>query len=104
MVTRAGSPPSARDRREFAQMGTEKVMAFNESWTAMWAQSMRIQQEINVACWRSWWSIWTDPRLRNALPKVDAPWAALRVMAKGMAPVHRRATANARRLGRAKIR
>ena len=103
-MARAGSPPNARDRREFTRMGTEKLMAFNESWMAMWAQSMRIQQEISVAMWRSWWSVWTNPRLQNALPEVHAPWAALRVMAKGMAPVHRRTTANARRLGRTRIR
>jgi hypothetical protein len=103
-MARAGSPPNARDRREFTRMGTEKLMAFNESWMAMWAQSMRIQQEISVAMWRAWWSAWTNPRSRSVLPNVDPPWAALRLISKGMAPVHRRATANARRLGRTRIR
>jgi hypothetical protein len=102
-MARAGSSPNARDRREFTRMGTEKVMAFNESWMAMWAQAMRIQQEIGVAVWRSWWSTWTSPRSARALPGVDAPWAALRMMSEGMAPIHRRATANARRLGRVRI-
>ena len=102
-MARAGSPPNARDRREFTRMGTEKLMAFNESWMAMWAQSMRIQQEISVAMWRSWWSVWTHPRSSRALPWVDAPWAALRMMAEGTAPIHRRATANARRLGRVRL-
>ena len=96
-MARAGSPPNARDRREFTRMGTEKLMAFNESWMAMWAQSMRIQHEISVAWWRSWWLVWTNPRFQSALPKADVPCAALRFVAKGIAPVHRRATANARR-------
>jgi hypothetical protein len=100
----AGPAPSARDRHEFARMGAEKAAAFSEAWLAMWGQSLRIQQEINAAMWRSWWSSWPSVRSWTAMPKVDAPWAMLRLLSEGMAPVHRRATANARRLARVRVR
>ena len=37
----AGPSPSARDRKEFHKMGAEKVAAFYESWTAMFAEMYR---------------------------------------------------------------
>jgi|APFre7841882630_1041343.scaffolds.fasta_scaffold270550_1 hypothetical protein len=100
----AGPNPNVRDHREFARMSAEKVAAFSEAWVAMWDQSLRIQQEVALAAWRWWWSFWPTIRHWPALSKRDAPSAALRVLAKGLAPMHRRATANARRLGRARVR
>ena len=70
----AGANPDARDRREFQRMGTEKVFAFWESMNAMY------------------WAAWLTP------------WSAAKIMAKGLDPVHRRATANARRLRRIRKR
>jgi hypothetical protein len=70
----AGANPSARDRREFQRMGTEKVFAFWESMNAMW------------------WAAWMTP------------WSTAKIMEKGLAPLHRRTTANARRLRRRKKR
>jgi hypothetical protein len=67
----AGPKPSARDRREFTRMGSEKLQAAGQSGWAMAAQ-------MQTAWWRSW----------------------MQLMLAGLAPVHRTATANARRLGR----
>ena len=75
----AGPWPGARDRREFHRMGSEKVAAFHESWTAMWWQAWRAQMQFATA-WMQWWS-----------------WPA-RIAEHGLKPVHRRAVANARRL------
>src|SRR5207237_5300419 len=84
----AGPVLSARDRREFHGMGQEKVHAFWQSWFAMgwaWGEAMQLA---------------TVAMLQGArVPMVDAP----RILAKGLAPVHKKATANARRLGRTSL-
>jgi hypothetical protein len=55
-------------------MGTEKVFAFWESMNAMW------------------WAAWMTP------------WSAAKIIEKGLAPLHRRTTANARRLSKRRKR
>ena len=85
----AGPWPNARDRREFHGMGQEKVHAFWQSWFAMgWAFVEAAQQ--------AWLAVLQGARV----PLVDLH----HVMARGMAPVHRKATANARRLARTRLR
>ncbi len=96
----AGHIPTSRDQREFTRMGAEKVAAFHESWNAMFIQSIRIQQGIAASMWRSFRFPWLNGGSCVTLPKIDLPHAALSMMSKGMAPVHRRVVANARRLGR----
>jgi hypothetical protein len=70
----AGPVPSARDQREFSLMGQEKVQAFQQSWVAMWMQAL------------------------------ITPLQPAKVLAAGMAPVHTKALANARRLSKRKPR
>ncbi|HVZ42962.1 MAG TPA: hypothetical protein VHA82_04050 [Ramlibacter sp.] len=70
-MARAGARPTARDRAEFTRMGTEKFAAFCSSWAAMWGAMYSAQFEMMS-----------------------------KVMAAGLAPVHTKAVANARRLGR----
>ena len=100
----AGHTPSIRDRREFTLMSSEKTAAFYESWNAMFSQSIRIQQEITASIWRSLWLYWLNTTSSAVLPKIDLPHATLRVLSKGLAPVHRRAVANAKRLSGTKFR
>ena len=69
------------DQREMQRMGTEKVQAFWESMGAMGLQMAKAN-----------WSLWMTPW--------QAAAAASKVVEKGLAPVHRRAKANARRLRR----
>jgi hypothetical protein len=90
----AGAQPSARDRREFTAMGAEKVAAFQESWMAMGMQAWRVQQQMAFA----WWQALFTPWARARAPQW--PQAMMGVLGQGLAPVHRRAVANARRLGR----
>jgi len=75
-MARAGSSPSARDRKEFIRMGQEKAEAFGESVFAMGIRLWQAQQ--------------------------GAATSLSSLVRLGMAPVHRRVTANARRLGRAR--
>jgi hypothetical protein len=100
----SGPTLSERDRKEFQLMVAEKKMAFAEAWQAMAAQSMRASQTLAMSFLRSIWS----PSLRGkpTAGKVAAQLqsAALGVFGKGLAPVHRKAVANAKRLARTKRR
>lgn len=85
----AGPVWNARDRREFQGMGHEKVVAFWQSWFAMgWAMTQVMQ--------KSWLALLQGARV----PLIDMT----EVASRGLAPVHRRATANARRLARTRLR
>lgn len=83
----AGLSPSKRDRAEFARMGAEKVAAFHESWWAMW-----------TACWALPVRFAMSLSPPGATLAAAASNAALLVAASGLAPIHRRAVSNARRL------
>jgi hypothetical protein len=93
----AGPNPSARDRREFYTMGAEKVTAFYESWVNIAFSGLQMQQRFALsllqACWFPWMASPKDAVLN---------WqrGALSVLNRGLAPVHRRATTNAKRLSR----
>ena len=107
----AGPNPSARDQQEFMRMGSEKVVAFYESWIGMWTQAC-------TAYWQTATSIYTTPNLLT--PSAHNPFAAFGVgkatknMVKqqvnavtdvlnaGITPVHAKAVSNAKRLSRAR--
>ena len=78
----AGASPSARDRKELRRMGSEKVAAASEAWNAMALEALRANQRLTLSFMHAAWDIF----------------------GKGMAPVRRRAVANAKRLGRARRR
>ncbi|HET7526854.1 MAG TPA: polyhydroxyalkanoate granule-associated phasin [Burkholderiaceae bacterium] len=90
----AGPRPSTRDRREFSRMGWEKVAAFHESWLAMALETWRVQQALWWSTLGAWWLPATTWRTRRHRPSD----AAIGILGHGLAPVHRRALANARRL------
>ena len=114
----AGSSPSARDRKEFTRMSQEKIDAFGESLFAMAAPMFKMHQEFALLAMRQWWSTWANPALlAGASPERIAKAHATfmrklaagatskqiqdsfsRMVGKGLAPVHKRATANAKRL------
>jgi hypothetical protein len=95
----AGASPSARDRKEFDLMGTEKIAALKEAWNAMALQAMLENQKLALSYMQSLWFPWARPK-RSASRQMNN--AALGILGKGMAPIHRRALANAKRLGRTK--
>lgn len=69
------------DQVEMQRMHTEKMLAFWESMSAMGVSAMSQS-----------WSLWLSPWQTAA--------AATKVLEAGMRPIHRRASANARRLRR----
>ena len=115
-MARSGPIPLTADRRELTRMTQEKFEAFGESASAMAAEIVKA----NLALWPSVLRagrmlpspMWMPTARagsrrsasRSALTAVAVPRivssAASRVLAKGLAPVHRRATANAKRLRR----
>jgi hypothetical protein len=95
----AGTRPSARDQREFWMMGFEKVLAFNQSWWAMFAEAGRINQQIMASMLRAAWFPWMTQAPRFPPSAARLQRAAIDIATKGVAPIHRRAVANAKRLG-----
>jgi len=96
----AGPAPSQRDRREFTRMVAEKNTAFAASWQAMTAQALVANQAFAASFLRSFWS----PPQMPMHAVVQMQNAALGVLGEGMAPVHRKAVANARRLAKTRLR
>jgi len=104
-MAQAGPNLSARDRKEFARMIAEKNSAFGESWNAMALQTLHSQRALAAALALAA----TPPRAARPSSAAQAlatqfQQAALAVLGKGLAPVHRRAVANAKRLARTRLR
>jgi hypothetical protein len=97
----AGASPSARDRKEFHRMGAEKAVALAESWNAMAMQALWANQRLALSYMQSLWFPWLRPRASASKQLSDA---ALGILGQGLAPIHRRAVGNAKRLGRTRRR
>lgn len=87
----AGLSPSTRDRRELHRMGAEKVAAFYESWNAMYLALLRANLNLALSPFQL---------LRSPM---RSQRTGLAILGHGLAPIRRRAAANARRLRRTRI-
>jgi len=76
-------------------MHHEKIAAFYESWAAMGLEMFRAS--LPLALLPTWTAGFTGMSARIATRNQRA---AMRVLAAGLGPVHRRAAANAKRLRR----
>jgi len=101
----AGATPSARDKTEFARMGAEKNDAFVESWTAIGNTMLKSNQRMAHSMFQAWFNPQTYFTLASGkIPSAFAPsWSrvsgdAIDVSLNALAPVHRRAVSNAKRL------
>lgn len=107
----AGATPRPADRREMSRMVSEKGRAFTESWFAMAARQQRAQVEWWLAFAQAWWAPWIagrpgfrfDGRTSRALSR-RFHRSQEAVLARGIVPLHRTATANLRRLSRTRSR
>lgn len=104
----AGATPSRADLREFHLMSAEKIAAFSESWQAMAVQMCKVNQTLGLSLLRTWPfpgafapGGFLKP-LSCSVAQLQGP--ALGILSKGIAPIHRRAVSNAKRLGRIKVR
>lgn len=88
----SGLQPSKADQREFNRMWTEKVSAFSEAWNAMFHEMLRQQQKLLLSPAHYWFNpmtMWQRTSTANE-----------KIIGKGLAPIHRKAVANAHRLQR----
>lgn len=81
-------------------MGAEKFVAFGQSWNAMVMQAMIENQRLALSMAQSFWFPWLP---RSSASKM-LQRAALGIAGAGLAPVHRRAVANAKRLRKRRLR
>ena len=121
-ITAAGHSPSLRDRREFSRMGQEKVEAAGESLWAMGQHMTAMNAQLALRAWQdalSAGTAWNTFTASRTLPQAMQRQAKLaqsvaksaksasglsdataRMATQGLKPIHSRATANAKRLGR----
>lgn len=90
-MARSGALPSRADQDEFLRMGSEKVDAFYQSWAEMW-----------MAGWRAPFDIARAATLTPASGYALLATSAMGVLSAGLAPVHKRAVSNAKRLARSR--
>ena len=86
------------DHAEFQRMGVEKVAAAGEAWTAMATQAFLENQKLALSLMQSFWFPWMRPTGKSVSTQMSRATAA--VLGAGMAPISRRAAANAKRLAR----
>jgi hypothetical protein len=120
----AGPNPSAADRREMARMGTEKVDAFSRAGVALAGGMTPAAMSVGVQALEAWMailgagarlasagSLQQAARQQRALAKAVVRHApavrrgsqtAATIAHATLAPVHSKATANAKRLARRK--
>jgi hypothetical protein len=100
----AGPSPSARDRREFERMTSEKVLAFYQSWAAMgmqaYANQIALTQSLARSAMRAMMTGMAPMPAMKRTVRRHAPSDMTRILAAGIGPVHRAAVANAKRLSR----
>jgi hypothetical protein len=100
----AGPTLSARDRKEFERMVAEKNAAFGEAWQAMAAQAALANRALMASYLRAFLAVAQGRKPSPTASAAQLHKAALGVLGSGLAPVHRKAVANARRLARTKLR
>lgn len=92
----AGVVPSRSDRTELSRMSSEKWQAASQSAVAMTAFAMQQQMAMAQSFMHAMWAPWMGMS-HSSIP-VTNPVAAM--FSAGLAPYHRIATTNARRLGK----
>ncbi len=81
-------------------MGAEKAAAFLESWNAMLWELFRANLSFAASVGPLYWLRWPATTRSSRAAARHFERAALAVLASGVAPIHRRAVANAKRLSR----
>jgi hypothetical protein len=100
----AGPKLSDRDHKEFQMMVIEKHAAFLQAWSDMAIQALRANQDLTASLLGLFFAPFSSrkPSVASVAARVQS--AAIDVIGKGLAPVHRKAVSNARRLAKTKLR
>ena len=89
----SGPVLSHRDQQEFTRMVVEKQVAFSQAWLNMGSEMFKLQQQLCLAWVRNPWT-WS----------AKLPAATDRAAAKSLAPIRKKAVANARRLSHTSLK
>lgn len=98
----AGPLPTDRDRKEFQLMFDEKHSAFVQAWSNMSMRGLRANQAIATSMLRWFWSPFTFTAAASVAAQIQS--SVVDVLGTGLAPVHRKTIANARRLSKTEFR
>ena len=99
----AGPQLSDRDRKEFQIMLTEKHAAFAHAWSDMATHAFRENQAFTAYMLRFFFAPLSLKRRSAASTAAQVHRAAIGVFGKGLAPIHRKAVSNARRLAKTRL-
>jgi hypothetical protein len=99
----AGPKLSDRDRKEFQIMVTEKQAVFAQAWTDMAVHAFLAHQAFTVSMLRFFLTPFSYQKPSAALAATQVQNAAIGVLGKGFAPIHRKAVSNARRLAKTRL-
>jgi len=91
--------PSACDRGQMRFTGADALSAFSECWNALAMQTLQANQALACSFIRSFWFPGASSVWPSAACAALRPGGAVVRAQEGIPPVHRRAAANARRLG-----
>ena len=99
----AGPKLSSRDRKEFQIMVNEKHAVFAQAWSDMAMHAFRTNQAFTESMLRFFFTPLAYKKPSGASAAVQVQNAAIGVLHKGLAPIHRKAVSNARRLAKTKL-
>jgi hypothetical protein len=99
----AGPKLSDRDRKEFQIMVNEKHAAFAQAWSDMAMHAFRANQAFTASMVRFFFTPFSYKKRSAASTAAQLQNAAMGVLGKGLAPIHRKAVSNARRLAKTKL-
>jgi hypothetical protein len=102
-MTLAGPKLSDRDRKEFQMMVNEKHAAFARAWSDMAMHAFRANQAVTASMLRFFFTPFSYKTASAASAAAQVRNAAIGVLGKGLAPIHRKAVSNAKRLAKTKL-
>ena len=99
----AGPKLSDRDRREFQMMVHEKYVAFAQAWGDMAMHAFRANQTFTASMLHFFFSFFSYKNASAVRAAAQLQSAAVGVLGKGLAPIHRKTVSNARRLAKTRL-
>ena len=102
-VTKPAPLVTNRDRRELQRMGSEKVVAFTQSGIDMTFRMFQVNHALALSMMRSFWFPWLTVQRPSNLSK-QLQNATFSILGRGISPIHRTVTNNAKRLTRSRQR
>ncbi len=100
----AGPIMSERDRREFQRMVSEKQAAFTQAYWEMALQMFRVNLQLTTTLFRAFFPPFSLTTQSMDAAVAQSQHAIGTILGKGLAPIHRTAVSNAKRLSKIPLR